>query len=201
MTCRRAVLRAGAGRPGRTCAAGRRARGRRGSRRRRRAPSRCPGGRSIVTRPVAPAGIIGLDARGAGRGAAELVGLERHRLRAAGLVGDHQHDLAGADGARGDRGRRRPGRRAVSVTGGGGPQDGSCAARAPPQPATQAPAHQQTQTAHERERYRAAHDASAVAPSDPGRMLWGPCSSCPSPPRSSSPSTPRPTGSGASAAS
>ena len=44
----------------------------------------------------------GLVARGAGAGAAELVGLEGHLLRAAGLVGDDQDDLAGADGGGGD---------------------------------------------------------------------------------------------------
>ena len=80
-----------------TRAAGRSSRARRGSRRRRRGPSSVPSRALIFSRPVPPRGDRrAARAVAAGR-PAELVGLERHRLRRVGLVGDDQHDLAGAD--------------------------------------------------------------------------------------------------------
>ena len=87
--------------PARTAAAGRSSRARRGSRR----PG-CGRSRALARDDRHAAGRAGGDlrARGglAGALAAELVGLEGHRLRRLGLIGDDEHDRSGADGGGGD---------------------------------------------------------------------------------------------------
>ena len=91
---------------------------------------RSSAGRSPLRRDLRAAGACCRRWR-----AAELVGLEGHRLRRVGLVGDDEHDRAGADGARARRGRRRPGSRRSSSTGTGGRRS-VLALRPPPQPAS-----------------------------------------------------------------